>query len=52
VFDVLDAAKPSSGPATRPLPQLPLGVDDEGYLIALDDYPEPIGPGYWDRGRA
>jgi ubiquinol-cytochrome c reductase iron-sulfur subunit len=52
VFDVLDAAKPSSGPATRPLPQLPIGVDDEGYLIALDDYPEPIGPGYWDRGRA
>lgn len=52
VFDVLEAAKPTSGPATRPLPQLPVGVDGDGFLVALDDFPEPIGPGYWDRGRA
>jgi ubiquinol-cytochrome c reductase iron-sulfur subunit len=51
VFDVLQGAEPTAGPATRPLPQLPIGVDDEGYLIALGDFPEPIGPGFWNRGR-
>ena len=52
VFDVLRAARPTGGPATRPLPQLPIGVDAAGYLIALDDFPEPVGPGFWSRGRA
>ena len=51
-FDVLRGAEPTSGPATRPLPQLPIGVDADGYLLALDDFPEPIGPGFWSRGRA
>jgi ubiquinol-cytochrome c reductase iron-sulfur subunit len=51
VFDVLDAAEPTSGPATRPLPQLPLAVDGEGYLVAQSDYHEPIGPGFWNRDR-
>lgn len=50
-FDVLHAAKPIFGPAARPLPQLPLRVDDEGYLRAQDDYDEPVGPGFWARGR-
>jgi ubiquinol-cytochrome c reductase iron-sulfur subunit len=50
-FDVLDAAHPIFGPAARPLPQLPLMVDDEGNLRAQSDYDEPIGPGFWDRGR-
>jgi ubiquinol-cytochrome c reductase iron-sulfur subunit len=49
VFDVLDAAKPVSGPATRALPQLALDVDAEGYLIARGDYTEPVGPDSWDR---
>jgi ubiquinol-cytochrome c reductase iron-sulfur subunit len=48
-FDVLDAAKPVSGPATRALPQLALDVDAEGYLIARGDYTEPVGPDSWDR---
>jgi len=52
VFAVMQAAKPTGGPATRPLPQLPIGVDDDGYLIALGDFPEPVGPGFWNRGRA
>jgi ubiquinol-cytochrome c reductase iron-sulfur subunit len=26
------------------LPQLPLGIDDEGYLIALGDFTQPVGP--------
>jgi quinol---cytochrome c reductase iron-sulfur subunit len=49
-FDVLHGAEPVFGPAVRPLPQLPLGIDDEGYLIALSDYPEPVGPSFWNLG--
>jgi ubiquinol-cytochrome c reductase iron-sulfur subunit len=50
-FDVLRGAKPVFGPAARSLPQLPLDVDDEGYLIARGDFSDPVGPGFWDRGR-
>jgi ubiquinol-cytochrome c reductase iron-sulfur subunit len=50
-FDVPDAAAVSFGPATRPLPQLPLVVDDDGFLRSQSDYDEPIGPGFWNRGR-
>jgi ubiquinol-cytochrome c reductase iron-sulfur subunit len=51
VFEVLDGAKPAAGPATMPLPQLPLDVDAEGYLVARSDYTEPVGPGFWNRGQ-
>lgn len=51
IFDVREGAKPTAGPATRPLPQLPLEVDEEGYVVAKGDYPEPVGPGFWSRGR-
>jgi ubiquinol-cytochrome c reductase iron-sulfur subunit len=47
-FDVLRGAVPTFGPAARALPQLPLGVDDDGYLIALGDFPEPVGPSFWN----
>jgi ubiquinol-cytochrome c reductase iron-sulfur subunit len=50
-FDAVDGARPVFGPATRSLPQLPLMVDDDGFLRAQDDYDEPIGPGFWDRDR-
>lgn len=50
-FDVLDGGRPVFGPAARSLPQLPLAIDAEGYLIAQSDYREPIGPGFWNRGR-
>jgi len=50
-FAVMQGAVPTGGPATRPLPQLPIGIDEQGYLIALGDFPEPIGPGFWNRGR-
>ncbi len=50
-FDVPDAASVSFGPATRPLPQLPLMIDDDGFLRSQSDYEEPIGPGFWNRGR-
>jgi ubiquinol-cytochrome c reductase iron-sulfur subunit len=52
VFDVLEAAKPAGGPATTALPQLPLDVDGDGYLVARSDYTEPVGPGFWNRNRA
>ncbi|MBT1035012.1 Rieske 2Fe-2S domain-containing protein [Canibacter sp. lx-45] len=48
-FDVSDQAKVVFGPAKRPLPQLPITVDDEGYLIAQSDFLEPVGPSYWER---
>jgi ubiquinol-cytochrome c reductase iron-sulfur subunit len=48
VFDVLDGARPLAGPATRPLPQLPLTLDPEGFVTAQSDYPEPVGPGFWN----
>jgi ubiquinol-cytochrome c reductase iron-sulfur subunit len=50
-FDVSDGAKPFFGPAARPLPQLPLGVDSEGVLIATGDFTAPVGPAFWNRGR-
>jgi ubiquinol-cytochrome c reductase iron-sulfur subunit len=50
-FDVLDGARPIFGPAARSLPQLPLGIDAEGYLVALGDFSSPTGPGFWDRSR-
>jgi ubiquinol-cytochrome c reductase iron-sulfur subunit len=50
-FDVSDGAKPFFGPAARPLPQLPLGVDDQGVLIAQGDFSAPVGPAFWDMNR-
>jgi ubiquinol-cytochrome c reductase iron-sulfur subunit len=50
-FDVADGARPFFGPAARPLPQLPLGVDNEGVLVAQGDFYEPVGPAFWDRNR-
>lgn len=50
-FDVHDGMKPVFGPATRPLPQLPIGVDDEGYFIATGDFVEPVGPGFWESNQ-
>jgi ubiquinol-cytochrome c reductase iron-sulfur subunit len=48
-FDLADAAKVVFGPAARALPQLPLMVDDDGYLVAQSDFKEPVGPSYWER---
>lgn len=50
-FDLSDGAKVVFGPAARPLPQLPLAVDGEGYLIAQADFDEPIGASYWEREK-
>ena len=48
-FQANEYAKPIFGPATRPLAQLPLAVDDQGYLYARSDFIEPIGPSFWER---
>ncbi|MCL4313392.1 MAG: ubiquinol-cytochrome c reductase iron-sulfur subunit [Actinobacteria bacterium] len=49
LFNVLDGAQPVFGPAPRPLPQLPLMIDSEGFLRAQRGYEVPIGPGFWSR---
>ncbi|TCO51987.1 ubiquinol-cytochrome c reductase iron-sulfur subunit [Kribbella antiqua] len=49
-FDLADSAKVVFGPAARPLPQLPLAVDSEGYLVAQSDFTEPVGPSFFERG--
>ena len=49
-FDLADNGKVVFGPAARALPQLPIGVDDEGYLMATSDFTEPVGPSFWERG--
>ncbi|MGI9084486.1 MAG: cytochrome bc1 complex Rieske iron-sulfur subunit [Aeromicrobium sp.] len=50
-FDLADAGKVIFGPAARPLPQLPLGVDSEGYLIAMSDFQEIVAPSYPELAR-
>jgi ubiquinol-cytochrome c reductase iron-sulfur subunit len=49
-FDLTDGGKVTFGPAHRPLPQLQLGVDDEGYLIAMGDFEDQVGPSYPELG--
>jgi ubiquinol-cytochrome c reductase iron-sulfur subunit len=49
VFEAREGARPTEGPATRPLPQLPLSVDEDGFIRAGGDFPEPVGPGFWNR---
>ncbi|MGL5828529.1 MAG: cytochrome bc1 complex Rieske iron-sulfur subunit [Angustibacter sp.] len=49
-FDVADDAKVIFGPAKRNLPQLKIGVDTEGYLIAQQAFQEPVGPSFPERG--
>jgi ubiquinol-cytochrome c reductase iron-sulfur subunit len=49
-FDASKSAKVLFGPAARPLPQLAISVDEEGYFVAQGDFAEPTGPSYWERG--
>lgn len=48
-FDVTRGAKVIFGPAARPLPQLNISVDGEGYLVAREPFSEPVGPSFWER---
>jgi ubiquinol-cytochrome c reductase iron-sulfur subunit len=49
-FDATTGATVIFGPAPRPLPQLPLSVDAQGYLVAKSDFTQPVGPSFWERG--
>ena len=48
-FDALHYGKPVFGPAARALPQLPITVDEDGYLVAAGNFVEPVGPAFWER---
>jgi ubiquinol-cytochrome c reductase iron-sulfur subunit len=50
-FDVLRGAVPVSGPAARPLPQLPIQRQADGTFVALGDFAAPVGPSFWDINR-
>lgn len=49
-FDLADSGNVVFGPAARRMPQLPITVDEEGYLVAASDFQEPVGPSFWERG--
>ncbi|MDQ1688089.1 MAG: ubiquinol-cytochrome c reductase iron-sulfur subunit [Frankiaceae bacterium] len=49
-FNVLEHCKVVFGPAARPLPQLEIYLDDEGYFRAAGDFNQPVGPSFWERG--
>ena len=49
MFNVTNGAIPQFGPAPRPLPQLPLFIDPDGYVRAQSDFHEAVGPGFWER---
>jgi quinol---cytochrome c reductase iron-sulfur subunit len=49
-FDATQGAKVVFGPAARPLPQLPIGIDPQGFLVATSDYTVPVGASFWERG--
>ncbi len=48
-FDVTLDCEVIFGPAKRPLPQLKITVDDEGYLIADQGFTVPVGPSHWTK---
>lgn len=47
VFDLLGGGEVLAGPAKRPLPRLPIGVDRDGHLVALGGFSDVVGTGYW-----
>jgi ubiquinol-cytochrome c reductase iron-sulfur subunit len=49
-FDAQRGATVIFGPAPRPLPQLPITVNSDGYLVAQSDFHEPVGPSFWELG--
>ncbi|EMA10324.1 menaquinol-cytochrome c reductase iron-sulfur subunit precursor [Haloarcula vallismortis] len=44
-FNVLEGAAVSGGPPGRALPQLPITVTSDGFLVATGDFEGPVGPG-------
>ena len=50
MFDAMKGAGSIFCPSARPLPQLPLTTNSDGYLVAKSDFLEPVGPSFWERG--
>ncbi|HJE51515.1 MAG TPA: Rieske 2Fe-2S domain-containing protein [Tessaracoccus flavescens] len=48
-FDLGNSGVVVFGPAARALPQLPIKVNEEGYLVAQSDFTVPVGPSYFER---
>jgi len=46
-FDPATGGSVLYGPAGRSLPQLPLAVDDKGFLRAAGNFSGPVGPSWW-----
>ncbi|QPV63585.1 Rieske 2Fe-2S domain-containing protein [Halosimplex litoreum] len=44
-FDPTSGASVVGGPPPRALPQLPLTLSSDGYLVATGDFEGPVGPG-------
>jgi ubiquinol-cytochrome c reductase iron-sulfur subunit len=51
-FTPADGGKVIFGPAGRPLPQLPIMIDDDSNLRAAGRFDEDIGPAWWGVRRA
>ncbi len=52
VFDTRTGGDVVSGPAPRPLPQLPLEIGAGGVLVAAGGFSAPIGPSWWGVRRS
>ena len=50
-FMAAEYARPVFGPAARPLPQLPITVNEQGYFVATGDFAGPVGPSFWEMGK-
>jgi ubiquinol-cytochrome c reductase iron-sulfur subunit len=48
-FDLGDSGLVVFGPAARALPQLPITINDEGFLVARRGFDVPTGPSYFER---
>lgn len=44
-FNPLSGADVTGGPPPQPLPQLPITISSDGYLIAVGDFEGPVGTG-------
>ena len=48
-FDLSNSGVVVFGPAARSLPQLPIRVNEQGYLVAQSDFTVPVGPSFFER---
>src|SRR5256714_8403295 len=46
-FDPATGGRVIFGPAGRALPQLPIGIDKRGRLVATGNFSGPVGPSWW-----